>query len=170
MAPARFMPSRPHRRRPRGGMTLLELIIVMVIVTIVLALAAPTLQGFAAGRESDQTARHMLALMRFARMQAIREGRVYRFHLDGKTGEYWLTAQGDTAFEALGTEFGRRFDLPVGVQAQWVNHSDGYVSFDRAGRTTPATIHILGRRDMHCYLTAVTPSDTFRIVSGEAAP
>jgi Tfp pilus assembly protein FimT len=55
-------------------MTLLELILVMVILSTVLAMAAPSLRGFFASRRTQDTAAQILALTQLARSQAICEG------------------------------------------------------------------------------------------------
>ncbi|MBM4024858.1 MAG: prepilin-type N-terminal cleavage/methylation domain-containing protein, partial [Planctomycetes bacterium] len=60
------------------GMTLLELILVLIILSTVLALAAPSLRGFFASRRIDGAAAQILALTQWARSQAVSEGIVYR--------------------------------------------------------------------------------------------
>src|SRR3972149_3661562 len=64
------------------GFTLLELILVMVILSTVLAMAAPSLRGFFASRQIQDAAAQILALTQFARSQAVSEGTTYRLNFD----------------------------------------------------------------------------------------
>ena len=64
---------RTHHGKVRG-FTLLELILVMVILSTVLAMAAPSLSGFFGSRQTHDTAAQILALTQLARSQAISEG------------------------------------------------------------------------------------------------
>src|SRR5947207_6133930 len=66
--------------RHRRGFTLLELVVVMLILTVMLAMVAPSLSGFGRGRQAEQAAANILALSRWAREQAISDGRVYRLN------------------------------------------------------------------------------------------
>jgi prepilin-type N-terminal cleavage/methylation domain-containing protein len=102
---------RPQSARATG-FTLLELILVMLILSTVLAMAAPSLRGFFGSRQAQDTAAQMLALTQFARSQAISEGVVYRLNFDPKDRVDWLTAWKSGAFEELETEFGQVFTLP----------------------------------------------------------
>ncbi|MHC4330298.1 MAG: pilus assembly FimT family protein, partial [Planctomycetota bacterium] len=103
--------SRTHRGRS-GGFTLLELILVMVILSTVLAMAAPSLRGFFASRQTHDTAAQILALTQLARSQAISGGVVYRLNFDTRQRTYWLTAQQAGAFEELRMGLGQVFTLP----------------------------------------------------------
>ena len=87
------MNARPRQYDGDRGFTLLELILVMVILSTVLAMAAPSLRGFFASRKTHDTAAQILALTQFARSQAISEGIVYRLNFDTRQRTYWLTAQ-----------------------------------------------------------------------------
>ena len=69
--------SRAHELRAAynaAGMTLLELILVMLILSTVLAMAAPSLRGFFTSRRIDDAAAQILALTQFARSQADQRG------------------------------------------------------------------------------------------------
>lgn len=161
--------------RGSSGLTLLELVLVMVIICAALAMASPSLRGFFGSREALDTAARMAALTRYARAQAAAEGRVYRFHLDAADGRYWLTAQSCGAFEALPSEFGRVFRIPEGTAAAWeapeAGVRDGFVSFYPDGRGQTADIRISGRQGRTVRLVCESPAEAFRVVdegTGEA--
>ena len=81
---------RPHKLR---GFTLLELVLVLVVLAIMAGIAAPTLRGFARGRNVPDAAAQLVTLTRWAHAQAIAEGRVYLLNLDPAGGKYWLTVE-----------------------------------------------------------------------------
>src|SRR4051812_22221874 len=94
--------------------TLLELVLVMLLMTIIMAIAAPSLSNFAKGRKSADAAQQVVSLARYARGQSIAEGVVYRLHVDPGSGAYWLTVQNGGIFEPPSSGFGQRFQLPDG--------------------------------------------------------
>ena len=112
--------------RRNEGFTLLELILVLLIMGIVMAVAAPSLRGFLAGRKSVNAAAQVAALGQYARTQAISTGDVYRLNVDTLDNAYWLTSQkGSADFENIASEFGRRFTLPEGTRASWQPNGTG---------------------------------------------
>jgi type II secretion system protein H len=153
------------------GFTLLELILVMLILSTVLAMAAPSLRGFFGSRQSQDTAAQILALTQFARSQAISEGVVYRLNFDTKDRVYWLTAWKSGTFEELETEFGQIFTLPkdMAMELEDVEEEDGdvYVEFTPQGTITPATIRLIDRRGGALEVTCPTVTESFSIVESE---
>ncbi len=168
--PARLWRLRAGNRRHPAvtGFTLLELVLVMVIICTVLAMAAPSLRGFFASRQTADAAAQLVALTRLARSQAVAEGRVYRLNLDQQAGSYWLTVQEGGAFRNLRSEFGRVFSLPDGTLASWRAPaeavSQGYIQFYPSGITEPATVRLTGRRGKVIEITCLSPTELFRVV------
>ncbi|MGA2232651.1 MAG: prepilin-type N-terminal cleavage/methylation domain-containing protein [Tepidisphaeraceae bacterium] len=123
-----------------GGFTLIELLMVMIIISILTALVAPKLAGFAAGRGASYAATQIVALARYGRAQAIGEGRIYRLNVDptSRPPTYWLTAQSDGQEFAPATgDYGKHYGLPDGVsmQTDFPTQKDGtYVAFMPTGR------------------------------------
>lgn len=109
-----------NRKKFRGGFTLLELILVMVLISAVLAMVSPSLRVFTKSRAVANATSDIVALTEYARAQAVSEGRVYRLNFDRDKGLFWLTAQAGAVFQSLGNEFGRTFSLPEGVKADWL--------------------------------------------------
>ena len=156
--------SRGHAENPRQrslatrhsplatGFTLIELILVMVILTTILGMAGPSLRGFFARHQIDDTAARIIALTQFAQSQAICEGRTYRLNFDESRKTYWLTVQDQGAYRDLYTEWGRVFMLAPDISMQlWDLDREGlrhYVEFNALGRTTPCTIQLIGPKGM----------------------
>jgi len=168
---------RPAARQsqPRG-FTLLELILVLVLISAVLALAAPSLRRFARGRETTDAASHLLALTHLARSQAVAQAQVWRLNIDPEAATYWLTVQQAGAFVQPQREYGRLFRFPadVSVTVDGSETSDGmpYVQFYPDGRSDPATIELADPDGKALQVACPTLSERFRIVSlsPEAGP
>ena len=151
--------------------TLLELILVMVILSTVLAMAAPSLRGFFASRQTHDTASQILALTQFARSQAISEGIVYRLSFDTLERTYWLTAQQAGIFENLETEFGRVFTLPndIVMELEELDSADGetFLKFTAQGTVTAGTVRLIDRAGRALEITSPTVTESFSIVECE---
>jgi len=160
-------------RAPRGGFTLLELIAVLVLLSTVLAIAAPSLRGFARGRQTSDTAARMLALTRLAHSGAASWGCVHRLNFDQNAGEYWLTMQEGGAFVAVDGDHGRRYELPVGVSMKLDLPSESqagtetYVEFHPDGRCDTGTVQLTGGQGEVYQLTCPSASEQFLIVQPE---
>jgi Tfp pilus assembly protein FimT len=140
----------------------------MVILSTVLALAAPSLQGFFASRQINDTAAQILALTQFARSQAISEGITYRLNFDTRQRTYWLTAQRTGAFEELRTEFGQVFDLPKDMIMELEDlekkDQDVFLAFTPHGTVTPGTVRLIDRRGRAFEITCPTATESFSII------
>jgi len=151
-----------------GWFTLLELVLVMVIICTVLAMAAPSLRGFFASRQTADAAAQIVALTRLARSRAVAEGRPYRLNFDPQAGTYWLTAQEGGTFQRPRCEFGRVFSLPEGTVVSWEEPHDAaccaYIQFYPSGRTEANTIRLTGRQGEVVEITCPSPTELYRVV------
>ena len=155
-----------------GGFTLLELILVMVIISTVLSMAAPSLRGFFSSRKSHDAASNILSLIRYARSQAITEGRVYRINFNPDEGIYWLTVNEEGVFTGLDNEFGREFLLPddTTVELEKKNHqkaTEKYIAFYSQGMAESGVITLTDRRGDIIEIISPSPAETYRIVEPE---
>jgi len=159
-----------HQRRDEG-FTLLELILAMVILSTVLAMAAPSLRGFFASRQTHDTAAQILALTQLARSQAISQGIVYRLNFDTRQRTYWLTAQQAGSFEKLQTGFGQIFTLPkdmvMELEAVEEDDTEMFLAFTPQGTVTAGTVRLIDRRGRALEVTCPTVTESFSIVEPE---
>jgi prepilin-type N-terminal cleavage/methylation domain-containing protein len=119
-----------------SGFTLLELVLVMLLLTIIMATAAPSLSNFARGRKSKDAAQNIVALARYARAQAISEGVTHRLHVNVRDGSYWITRQEGGEFVPMASDFGQHFKLPEGVHMETdIEPRDG--TFVQGGAQSP---------------------------------
>lgn len=151
--------------------TLLELILVMVILSTVLALAAPSLRGFFASRQTHDTAAQILALTELARSQAISEGIIYRLNFDTRQRTYWLTAQQSGTYEKLQSDFGQEFTLPkdMTMDLEDVDEDEGdvFIAFTPQGTVTAATIRLIDRGGRAIEVTCPSVTESYSIVECE---
>jgi prepilin-type N-terminal cleavage/methylation domain-containing protein len=149
------------------GFTLIELILVMVILTVVAGMAAPSLRGLWASSGQDNAAAQMVALANWARGQAVNEGRVYRLNIDEGKREYWLTCQEAEEFVELGSDFGRVFSLPeeVEVRVERDDRGEGaWIEFCPNGRSEVATIVLKGGRGTEVRVGCLSPTELFKVL------
>lgn len=167
-------PTGPSKRTTRGAspraFTLLELILVLGVMALSAAMAAPALSRFSRGRQTVDAAAHLLAVIHYAQNQAVITASPYRLQLDPTTGKYWLAAQRDGAFARLATEFGRDFELPKTTMMQWDASSEivanGYVLFSPDGSHDVASIKLVASDGETIAIGSDSPSEPFRITQG----
>ncbi len=159
--------NRTHHGRT-DGFTLLELILVMVILSTVLAMAAPSLSGFFGSRQTHDAAAQILALTQLARSQAISEGIVYRLNFDTTQRQYWLTAQQAGTFEELKTGLGQIFTLPKDMVMELDDvdeqDADTFLQFTPQGTVTAGTVRLIDRRGAALEITCPTVTESFSII------
>ena len=144
--------SRPAcARRLAAGFTLVELVIVMTIIAIAAAVAAPSFAGFLRASRSRAALRQVISHAIYARTYAVSHAVLARLELDPEAGGFELTAEKDP-LERPGQftpvrQAGRlRVYLPQGVQVESVEvageplRGPGYIQFYPDGRTDGATI------------------------------
>ena len=85
----------------------------MVLLTAILAMAMPSLRGFVAGSKERDAIAQVVALAQYAKARSAADAKAYRLNLDA--GTYCITVQEAEAFARLNDDYGRTFELPVGM-------------------------------------------------------
>lgn len=161
---------RTFRRSGGAGFTLLELILVMLILTMVVAIAAPSLRNFTIGRNNDNAATLIVSLADYARTQAASEGRVYRLNVDPDNRKLWLTAANGSSYETPNNDYGQKFELVEGtkVRTDIKQRQDGtYVEFNPGGRAEAAKIWLVDKTGGEMEIACESPTDAFKVVPTE---
>jgi prepilin-type N-terminal cleavage/methylation domain-containing protein len=156
-----------NRRRPRqSAFTLLELILVMVIICTALAMAAPSLNGWARGSKMRDAVDQFIALTQFARTQSISTATVHRLQIDGAARAYYVLVQDGESYVPLNTEMGRQFPLPEEFSLKMVDLSGqnrDYIDFYPTGRTDPGTVEISTPGGDVMTIRCPSPTEAYRL-------
>ena len=163
----------PNAKTRAKGFTLLELVMVLVLISTVLAMAAPSLRGFVKGRQIAEAVAQVLSLTHLARSQAASQGCVYRLNIDAEAKAYWLTMQRAGTFVELDSEHGRRFHLPeevsVTLEFSVTNALTTYIQFYPDGRSDQVTIKLTGRGKKVFEVTCPSAAERFCVISPSEA-
>jgi len=118
--------------------TLIELILVMAMLLIVLAVAAPSLSNFFRGRSLDSEARRFVALTHYARSRAVSEGTPMVLWINGQDGSYGLEAEiSYTPSDEKAVDFNLGKDLQIQI-TELANEPTANKPATAANRTAPA--------------------------------
>jgi prepilin-type N-terminal cleavage/methylation domain-containing protein len=154
--------------------TLIELVTVMLLITIVLSLSAPSLKGFFAGRQTADFAQTVVALTQFAHSQALAHGQPCRLNIEAASGQCWVTLQDAGRFVPVEGDLGRHFAVPEDSSLRLVldppDPSANYVEFFPNGRNNVATIEVRGRRGQLYQITCPSATEAFHVVTPLEAP
>jgi prepilin-type N-terminal cleavage/methylation domain-containing protein len=132
------------------GFTLMELVLVLVVISICAAIAAPNLRGSVKARMLPNAASTLVTTARWCRVMAISEAVEYRLNFDIPTGRWWVTKEdaSGTNFVNVNDDLGRQYTLPgelsiqnISFQGQMQASDQGaYIAFRPGGTCDPATI------------------------------
>ncbi|HOW69970.1 MAG TPA: prepilin-type N-terminal cleavage/methylation domain-containing protein [Phycisphaerae bacterium] len=161
------------RRGSHRGFTLLELVLVLMIVCITLAMAAPSLRGWSKGSRLHDEVDAFVAVTRLARTQAVTTSKPHRLFIDPATATYQLRVQEGEEFIPLESGFGRPFELPQGYRIELrttPESADSFIPFYPTGRTQPAQVRITSELGETVDIECASPAESFEIVPGGAVP
>ncbi|OGP88481.1 MAG: type II secretion system protein GspH [Deltaproteobacteria bacterium RBG_16_48_10] len=107
------------------GFSLLELTVVLVLLSLFIALIAPSLSRFSKSVELKASAKKVAAILRYYRSEAINKGKVYQVFFDSNLMEVKVQSIESEDQEETGkkeaTDAQKTFFLPVGVQMKELN-------------------------------------------------
>jgi type II secretion system protein H len=155
-----------NRRRAQFGFTLLELILVMAILAIVLALAAPKLQGWREGGKLRNSADDFVTSTKYARSQAAASGYVCVVAIDRQSGTYVVKQQSGQNFNNVDGEFGQPMSILEGGQIDAIDSGKSAIDqimFYPTGRVQPASVRITAKDGESVTITCTTPAEDFAI-------
>ena len=152
----------------RKAFTLLELILVMVILSTVLAIAVPSLRGFFASRKINDVAEQMVTMTRYAKIRSISDSRSYRVNFDLHEREYWVSTFDPNRDSAIKNNFGKVHLIPSNIQMQFndVPAEAGiyYLQFDPEGYSRACSVRLSDNQENILELVCYSPPENFEIV------
>jgi prepilin-type N-terminal cleavage/methylation domain-containing protein len=147
------------RQTARAGFTLLEITLVVLIISVLLAITIPRLRD--TGRTKlESHARRLAAVFRVLRTEAVLTGTPYRLNYDLDLQRYWVSADGGDADSGFVHEYqelarGTTFEPPVGMidivlptLAGKIAQGQIYTVFYPDGGIDPTVIHLGTEHDM----------------------
>lgn len=155
------------RHARQSGFTLLELVIVLALMTVVVAMAAPSLARWGWGQELVNAGDDILSATRWARGQAVATGTPHRvefdvedgtFHVSRRLGQEWVAADG---------EFGSPIQLPDRLQVEVARADEAGQVIDLLpnGRVSPVEILITADDGSVLLLHSPGAAEPLRVVS-----
>jgi type II secretion system protein H len=148
------------------GFTLLELLLVMMIITVVLGLAAPSLRGWRRATNLKGAAEDFITITRFARVQAVASGTVHRVVLEPASGRYFVAAQSGQNFVPIESNLARG-TVPDEFHIQWADQQSverGFVDFQPNGRAQAARLRLSSDYGELVEVACASPAEGFRMV------
>jgi len=142
---------------------------VLLILTIVMAIAAPSLRTFWKGNRVKDAGDQLAYITRLARTQAISDGAVYRLGIDANGAGYALYVQQADGFVLIPSN---NFALPEETHVE-VTRADGsgadHIDFYPNGRTEPASIRLSAAGFNDIILTCPSPTEAFSLVAADGS-
>ncbi len=149
----------------------MELMVVMVLISIMLAVTVPRFRTALFRDQLQSSSRRLVGLIKGVRANAVRDYSDYRLHFDFEHGRIWASPEGETA---QNNETPDMLQLPAGVTVLDICSSDGrkqdggegFLFLSRKGYADQATIH-LGEEDGRTVTLFISPfMASVRIVDG----
>jgi prepilin-type N-terminal cleavage/methylation domain-containing protein len=163
-----------HRIVPHNSaFTLLELIFVMLLLSVTLALAAPSLKGFTDARRTRDAAATILSAIKYARAEAVTEGRAYRVEFDEAERTCRITTQQEgAAFTPVADHAARMITLPEDINLECQTPSDEdvnrkYITIRPDGFAEPMTVRVTDPHGFTLEVFSVSSSDEYAIRTAE---
>ncbi|MGN6626079.1 MAG: GspH/FimT family pseudopilin [Tepidisphaeraceae bacterium] len=155
------------RLRPNFAFTLIEMVLVLVIISITLAMAAPSLRNWGEGQKLRNASDNFLAATGYARAEAVAKATPYSITIDSQANTYVVNVvTGDTAKPVDG-ELGQPSTLPPLYTIKLVSGGapDGALMFYPDARTTPAVVQLTGPSGESVQVAATNPAEPFAKVT-----
>jgi type II secretion system protein H len=165
MQSARVKFRRPGRRA--AGFTLLELVLVLLVITIAVGIAAPSLRGWSRGSKMRDTADQLVTLARLARTQAASTAQLHRLTLDARNNRCVVQKQDGENFNDMSEGEGGVYTFPEGVTVALTDLQGGrreFVEFQPNGRIQTGRFRVTMDDGYETVIECATATEGFRIL------
>ena len=157
--------NRRHQTEHRRGFTMIEIVLVLVIISSALALAAPSLRGWGQSAKLRDVSEQFVAACRWARAEAAATASTHRIDLDSAASTYSVKRQSGAEFVPVAGELGRATALPQGFTLALASGgADGRaIQFYPNGRATPAVVRFTSTAGETAEVASAFPADLFKV-------
>ncbi len=112
---------RARGARGRGGFSMLELVVVMVLLSVLTAAVVPVYVSSMASVKLRSAQNNFVALVHHVQQSAVMEGREFRLYIDDEEMCYWVSAylgkeDDEKIFEDIEAEYGTLKYLTEGLE------------------------------------------------------
>lgn len=176
-------------RNNSDGFTLMELILVMVLISVTLAMAAPSLRGFAASRQTADLAARLVAMTQWARSQAVAQGQVCRLSVEPGGRACRLSVQKAGAFVEPDGDWAKALIMPEGANVSLQTDAvapvvtaagilgaaaqqapvDDYIQFYPTGRCDLGEFTVTAANGEAFVVVCDAPTEPYHVLSGQEA-
>ena len=159
--------------RRHHGFTLLELVLVLMVLALVLAAAAPSLAGWNRGQRLQNAASSLLSASRWARSQAIVSAMPHQLEVNADAGTYRVSRLNGQQWEPVPGEFGRDIALPEGLSIDMRREDETVlpaIDFHPNGRVSPATIELSAEWGEVITIGSTGAAQSLRILTPTGGP
>ena len=157
----------PRSSLHRRAFTMIEVVLVLVVLAVVIATAAPALRGWSQGSKLHDAARQVMAAAQFARSQAASTATPYRLQVDPNGASFALGVLDDAEqqYVPAAGEWGQATPVPQGFRIELTGGSAeaiGAIDCYPDGRTTPATLRVVSPKGDTIELGSAYPAEPLR--------
>lgn len=155
----------------KGGFTLVELLVVIVLMTVLATMALPRLAGASGAAQLRTAAGQLLTTGRYARNYAVTHRTICRLVVDGQGGRYELLRQSDprnepNEFSPLRWGIGKAVGLAKPIRFEQIRieprnragdrapRRGQYIQFDPGGQADAAVLIVTDGRQAYSLLVA----------------
>jgi Tfp pilus assembly protein FimT len=137
--------------RGKGGFTLFELVVVLLLLGFVFLLTFPDFRGLLEPRDAKRAVLNFVGSLKYAQSQAATTKSKHRLNVDLKESSFWISKEGERdSFLRESTPMGQAHYLPTGVtfldfihpERGKVKEGTAYVEFSPTGWAEECTIHL----------------------------
>jgi Tfp pilus assembly protein FimT len=112
---------------------MMELVVVVIIIAVMFAVSLPTLRGVSRGNRLRSDVREIMSLMKYARTEAVFNGRTTEVFIDTEKNQFWLDLRtpdkktGRYNPKDLKSTMERKRDLESGVWFPGITADEKYI-------------------------------------------
>jgi type II secretion system protein H len=156
-----------HCSGRRAAFTLLELVLVLLVITIAVGIAAPSLRGWSRGSKMRDTADQLVTLARLARTQAASTAQLHRLTLDARNNRAVVQIQDGEQFNDMTEGEGGVYNFPEGVTVALTDLQGGpreFIEFQPNGRIQTSRFRVTMEDGYETVIECATPTEGFRVL------